>query len=115
MQTKGKEELAQLGGVSGLAEALKSDLSSGLDTQSSEQLSVSKRRRYYGANKFTEVDQKAFWALLSDNLKDPTLLLLMAAALVSCLHNPYAVQLLCDIMALSALAIADWAQHCKLA
>ena len=114
MQTKGEEELAELGGVSGLAEALKSDLSSGLDTQSSEQLSVRKRRRYYGANKFTEVDQKAFWALLSDNLKDPTLLLLMAAALVSCLHKPCA-GLLCDIMALNALAIADWAQHCKLA
>ena len=91
MQKKGKEELAQLGGVSGLTEALKSDLNSGLDTQSSDQLSTRKRRRYYGANKFTEVDQKAFLALLSENLKDPTLLLLMAAALVSYLHNPYLV------------------------
>lgn len=83
MQKKGKEELAQLGGVSGLAEALKSDLNSGLDTQSSDQLSTRKRRRCYGANKFTEVEQKAFLTLLTENLKDPTLLLLMAAALVS--------------------------------
>lgn len=83
MQKKSKEELAQLGGVSGLAEALKSDLNSGLDTQSSDQLSTRKRRRCYGANKFTEVEQKAFLTLLTENLKDPTLLLLMAAALVS--------------------------------
>lgn len=108
MQTKGKDELGQLGGVSGLAEALKSDLNSGLDSQSSDQLSVRKRRRYYGANKFTEVDQKSFLALLSENLKDPTLLLLMAAALVSGLHDSYAVQLFFQIIRFNLISIADW-------
>ncbi|KAL3146758.1 hypothetical protein ABBQ38_014742 [Trebouxia sp. C0009 RCD-2024] len=82
-EKKSKEELAELGGVTGVAAALKSDLNSGLDTQSSDKLSIRKRQKHYGANKFREVAQKAFLALLTENLQDPTLLLLMAAALVS--------------------------------
>ena len=37
----------------------------------------------FGANEFKAVPTKAFLVLLFENLKDPTLLLLMAAAMVS--------------------------------
>ena len=90
VQEKSKESLSELGGVSGLAEALRCNINSGLDTQSSDKLSIRQRQCCYGANEFKEVGQKAFLALFSENLKDPTLILLMAAALVSnfitCMH-----------------------------
>lgn len=47
------------------------------------ELSIEGRQQRFGANVFKEVKQKAFWSLLFENLKDPTLILLMAAALVS--------------------------------
>lgn len=46
------------------------------------ELSLAGRQQHFGANAFKEVKQKAFWSLLFENLKDPTLILLMVAALV---------------------------------
>ena len=41
------------------------------------------RQRVFGANKFKEVQQKAFFQLVFENLQDPILILLIVAALVS--------------------------------
>ena len=73
MQEKSKDALQELGGLDGLADALKTDTSKGLDTQGARNFSVQQRQKLFGANKFKEVAQKAFLALFAENLKDPTL------------------------------------------
>ena len=82
LQNKSKDSLEELGGLSGLENALKTSINSGLDTHGAANFSVERRQKLFGANKFKEVAQKAFLALFAENLKDPTLVLLMAAALV---------------------------------
>jgi magnesium-transporting ATPase (P-type) len=44
---------------------------------------VDARRAAFGANAFKQAKSKSFFALFFENLKDPTLVLLMGAALVS--------------------------------
>lgn len=83
MQNKDRQELESLGGVQGVAAALKASTSDGLDLPADGELSLAGRQQQFGANAFKEVKQKAFWSLLFENLKDPTLILLMVAALVS--------------------------------
>ena len=87
MQNKNKQELQEFGGLSGLEEALKTSTSSGIDTQGAANLSANNRQKHFGANKFKDVPQKAFFTLFWENLKDPTLILLMAAALVRRMHH----------------------------
>ena len=87
MQNKNKQELQELGGLSGLEEALRTSTSSGIDTQGAANLSANNRQKHFGANKFKDVPQKAFFTLFWENLKDPTLILLMAAALVRHMHQ----------------------------
>ncbi len=82
MQNKNKQELQEFGGLSGLEDALRTSTSSGIDTQGAANLSAHNRQKHFGANKFKDVPQKAFFTLFWENLKDPTLILLMAAALV---------------------------------
>ncbi len=45
---------------------------------------VDARRAAFGPNTFKQAKSKSFFALFFENLKDPTLVLLMGAALVSC-------------------------------
>lgn len=45
-------------------------------------------RAAFGANKFKQVPPKSFFLLWFGNLKDPTLIMLMAAALVRRLRSP---------------------------
>ena len=87
MQNKNKQELQEFGGLSGLEEALRTSTSSGIDTQGAANLSANNRQKHFGANKFKDVPQKAFFTLFWENLKDPTLILLMAAALVRRMHQ----------------------------
>lgn len=82
LQSKSKEELQALGGLKGLAESLRTSLTAGAESQSDATVTLDQRRQAYGANKFKDVPQKAFLALFWENLKDPTLVLLMVAALV---------------------------------
>ncbi|KAL0043569.1 hypothetical protein WJX79_008696 [Trebouxia sp. C0005] len=82
-ENKNKQELQEFGGLSALEEALRTSTSSGIDTQGAANLSASNRQKQFGANKFKDVPQKAFFTLFWENLNDPTLILLMAAALVS--------------------------------
>lgn len=83
LQSKNRNKLESLGGVSGLAAALKTSTSDGVTLASDGDLSLAGRQQHFGANAFKVVKQKAFWSLLFENLQDPTLILLMVAALVS--------------------------------
>ena len=85
MQNKDREKLEAIGGVQGLAKALSTSTSDGVTLSPQGDLSLEHRQRVFGANAFKEVKQKAFLSLLLNNLKDPTLILLMMAALVMCL------------------------------
>lgn len=86
LQSKSKGELESLGGLKGLAESLRTSLTAGAETQDDATVTLDQRRQAYGANRFKDVPQKAFLALFWENLKDPTLVLLMVAALV-CSHH----------------------------
>lgn len=66
-----------------MAKALSTSTSDGLTLAPQGDLSLAHRQRMFGANAFKEVKQKAFLSLLFNNLKDPTLILLMMAALVN--------------------------------
>ena len=80
-QNKDKAGLKQHGGCAGLAKALHSDTAEGLNPDG--HASISDRHAEFGANRFRELPQKSFWSMVFEALQDPTLLLLMAAALVS--------------------------------
>jgi Ca2+-transporting ATPase len=91
-QRKDKEALEKVGGVEGLANALKVDLEHGLQPDAVGDISIERRQQLYGANRFAEVPLKSFFALLRDNLTDKILILLMVAATVcaapsSCLSD----------------------------
>lgn len=80
LQEKDNEAVTKLGGVEGLCTALASSSTAGLSPDSVPSLAA--RQTVFGENRFKEVPMKGFLKLLFENLKDPTLLLLMAAALV---------------------------------
>ena len=68
--------------MQGLAGSLHSNIAEGLDAGATGATSIEARQAAFGANRFKAVPLKSFFALLTGNLKDPTLILLMAAALV---------------------------------
>ena len=61
---------------------LGSSSTDGINPTASGQLSLDSRREVYGPNRFKERTTKPFLRMVYENLKDPTLILLMAAALV---------------------------------
>ncbi len=84
LQSRDKEVLGKHGGVQGIAAALQTSPVRGLDTQTAHaDQTLQGRQRVFGANKFKEVQQKAFFQLVFENLQDPILILLILAALVS--------------------------------
>ena len=70
------------GGAEGLAAALHTDLRAGLPPDAQGARGLDARRAAFGANSFKEVRSRPFLRLLLDNLRDPTLILLMVAAAV---------------------------------
>lgn len=74
------DALRAYGGVSGLARALGTDTTSGL---AHDPAVVAEHSRVYGPNTFKERPCKNFFVLCWENLQDPIILLLCAAALVS--------------------------------
>ena len=82
MQSKSKQKVSSYGGPNGLARMLGSSELEGLDPNASGSFSISSRREMYGANKFKERKTKGVLVLVFEQLKDPTLILLMIAALV---------------------------------
>ncbi|KAK9867201.1 hypothetical protein WJX84_002696, partial [Apatococcus fuscideae] len=82
-ENKDKAEVANRGGLPGLAAQLGSDVKSGVSTQGEGILAIEQRQSVFGQNRFKEMPQKSFFFLLWENLQDPTLILLMIAAAVS--------------------------------
>lgn len=83
MQCRSLETLQGYGGAEGLARRLGSSAMAGLDPQATGQFSLDSRIETYGQNRFKEQKSKSFVMMFLVNLKDPTLILLMAAAAVS--------------------------------
>lgn len=77
-QLKSQEIWDELGGAEGVASALDTSLVDGITPNSAEL-----RQQVFGANKLKTVPTKSFFTLWYGNLKDPIILMLMAAALVS--------------------------------
>ena len=77
-ENKDTEGWQALGGVDGVAKAIRADVRNGLSSDA-----VEEHRQEFGSNTFREVPPRSFWSILLETLKDPTLILLMAAATVS--------------------------------
>ncbi len=82
LQHKDAEALEKHGGAAGLAKALRVSTDDGLDPAAAGDLSLARRRAFFGENKFASVPLKGFFSLLLDNLRDEILILLMVAATV---------------------------------
>lgn len=84
LQDKDMEKLRQLGGVTGLADTLQSHAHQGLDPGvTAGPASIEEHRRVFGPNTMPSMPQKNFFMLCFENIQDPIILLLIAAALVS--------------------------------
>ena len=79
------EALKRFGGVEGMAKLLSVNTHAGLDPTlpDGDDASIATHASVYGENKFAEVPPKAFFALVYENMQDPIILLLLAAAIVS--------------------------------
>jgi Ca2+-transporting ATPase len=80
-ESKDLEQIKKVGGVSGLARLLRTSVDRGIDP--GLEPTKDQRMTEFGNNKLKEIKPKPFLQLLINNLKDPILILLMAAALVS--------------------------------
>lgn len=88
LQVQDMGALKELGGVQELAGFLKTDVHLGLDPGIPSGLaSVAKHKEYFGTNTFKEVPPKSFLSLVMENIKDPIIILLIAAATVSLENN----------------------------
>lgn len=74
---------SRVGGASGLASALHTSLVDGLDSHAPTPYSIDDRKKVFGENSLPAVPAKGFLYLWFSNLKDPIIIMLMAAALVS--------------------------------
>lgn len=82
--------LAQMGGVEGIAYALRTDMSTGLgedevprDVVDEENEAFSFRRDKFGSNKVTEKPPTPFWKFCLDELGDDMLKVLIGAGIIS--------------------------------
>ncbi|KAL6781722.1 FAP10B [Auxenochlorella protothecoides x Auxenochlorella symbiontica] len=80
-ENKSDADMARAGGLAGVASALRTELHQGCNLEGPTGLAA--RREAYGSNVFKPVPAKNFFVLWYSVLKDPTLIMLMAAALVS--------------------------------
>lgn len=75
---KNLEQLQQLGGVTGVAELLKTDISKGID-----ETEANRRRGLFGCNSLPSSPRKTWFQLFVDSFDDETVQILIAAAIVS--------------------------------
>ena len=80
LQNRDKGKLSEFGGPEGVVRLLASDAMNGLDVSTA---SLETRKETYGANELPARKGKSFFKLIWEQLKDATLILLMAAAMVS--------------------------------
>ncbi|KAI4321090.1 hypothetical protein MLD38_034511 [Melastoma candidum] len=74
------KKLRTHGGVQGIVDKLSSSSKEGISTSKE---SLSRRRRVYGINKFTEAPPRGFWFFVWEALQDMTLMILAVCAIVS--------------------------------
>eukprot|EP00201_Polytomella_parva_P018391 CAMPEP_0175051812 /NCGR_PEP_ID=MMETSP0052_2-20121109/8016_1 /TAXON_ID=51329 ORGANISM="Polytomella parva, Strain SAG 63-3" /NCGR_SAMPLE_ID=MMETSP0052_2 /ASSEMBLY_ACC=CAM_ASM_000194 /LENGTH=778 /DNA_ID=CAMNT_0016316155 /DNA_START=124 /DNA_END=2456 /DNA_ORIENTATION=+ len=82
-EDKDNELILKLGGLEGLARALHTDLSNGLDTKKQDGGSLEDRSAVFGSNRYKETPPKSFFSLVWDVLQDPIVILLCIAAGIS--------------------------------
>lgn len=70
--------IEKYGGPAGLARALQSDAEDGLSSNA-----VERHRELFGSNKLKEAEMKSFLSFFLEAFEDPTLLILVAAAILS--------------------------------
>jgi calcium-translocating P-type ATPase len=75
---KNLEQLQQLGGVTGVAELLKTDISKGI-----KEVEATRRRDLFGCNSLPSSPRKTWFQLFVDSFDDETVQILIAAAIVS--------------------------------
>jgi Ca2+-transporting ATPase len=82
-EMKSDSLVESLGSIDGIASRLHVSLEDGLDSSAAPPMSLDDRRRIFGANVLPMVPTKSFFYLWYQNLKDPIIVMLMVAALVS--------------------------------
>eukprot|EP01114_Cavostelium_apophysatum_P019580 TRINITY_DN634_c0_g1_i1.p1 TRINITY_DN634_c0_g1~~TRINITY_DN634_c0_g1_i1.p1 ORF type:complete len:979 (-),score=333.99 TRINITY_DN634_c0_g1_i1:136-3072(-) len=80
--SKDVKELAELGGIEGLAAKLHVDINTGLPQEEEEQ-KFADRIAQFGPNEFIEPPMVTLWELILAAVKEPILILLIISALVS--------------------------------
>eukprot|EP00258_Populus_trichocarpa_P032980 XP_024448999.1 calcium-transporting ATPase 10, plasma membrane-type-like isoform X2 [Populus trichocarpa] len=74
------DALVEIGGVKGVADALKTNLEKGIHGDNADLL---KRKSAFGSNTYPPKRGKSLWIFLGEACQDPTLIMLMIAAVVS--------------------------------
>lgn len=106
------DKLKQQGGVTGLASTLQSHAHNGLDPAVQQgPASIEEHHRVYGPNTLPAVPQKSLFMLCYENVQDPIILLLIAAALVS--PQPAARCSMFMTRALSSSCLSSLSTHHK--
>ncbi|KAL3328949.1 hypothetical protein AABB24_036190 [Solanum stoloniferum] len=80
VKDKNIEELANLGGVQGVAASLKSDTTDGV---SGDQEDVARRHEAFGSNTYRKPPSKSFFIFVWESFKDPTIIILLLCAALS--------------------------------
>jgi Ca2+-transporting ATPase len=80
---KDNDTFDSLGGAEGIASKLHVSLENGINPNAKSPYSLEDRRRIFGSNVLPTIPSKGFFYLWFSNLKDPIIIMLMAAALVS--------------------------------
>eukprot|EP01107_Rhizomastix_libera_P001674 TRINITY_DN1279_c0_g2_i1.p1 TRINITY_DN1279_c0_g2~~TRINITY_DN1279_c0_g2_i1.p1 ORF type:complete len:1032 (-),score=389.88 TRINITY_DN1279_c0_g2_i1:85-3180(-) len=82
MRYRNKESLEKLGGVVGVCQALHTDHKTGI-AQHEEKDNYADRKNHFGVNVFPKPPMTGFWTFWLNAMSDTTLIILMAAAVVS--------------------------------
>ncbi|WMV47828.1 hypothetical protein MTR67_041213 [Solanum verrucosum] len=80
VKDKSIDELANLGGVQGVAASLKSDTTDGV---SGDQEDVARRHEAFGSNTYRKPPSKIFFIFVWESFKDPTIIILLLCAALS--------------------------------
>ncbi|KAH0738891.1 hypothetical protein KY290_037596 [Solanum tuberosum] len=80
VKDKNFDELANIGGVQGVAASLKSDTTNGVSGDSED---VARRHEAFGSNTYRKAPTKSFFVFVWESFKDPTIIILLLCAALS--------------------------------
>lgn len=83
---KDTKEVAELGGIKGIASKLRTEIENGLGKDESDEAFAS-RSAEFGKNELIEPPIQSLWSMVVNALKEPILILLLVAAIVSILFG----------------------------